>query len=365
MSQEKVAEIIDLNASRAAVPGQSRNENTGEFLVGARQAAGLELETVSAATKIKIEHLKAIEQTRPDRLPATPYAVGFVKVYARFLDLDAEALAAQFKDDIGAAARAPVEFAPAPAIPQAAAEIGEGARLASVFGIIAILIFAGWIAFKILGANNASIDAGVAENQPAHDTLTVLTPRPVKPAEMATQNDGIGGEPATPELNADEAVRAGPSLDIPHSTADVGSVDAGLVIEADALADQTPSAISLTPETVIESEPKVAPPPQNMPEEAQAPAKRQVVTASKLTRSVAPIYPNRCGEDAAAMESVTLLFDVTGIGRTANARVISSTNACFDKSALKTVKRWRFEPKTVNGAAQTDAGKTATLHFRQ
>ena len=105
-----------------------RIEKAGEFLAGARQAAGLSLRWSAPGTKVKIAHLEAIEQTRPDRLPATPYAVGFVKVYARFLDLNAEAVAAQFKEDIGAAVLAPVELANAPARPQTAPEIDEGVR---------------------------------------------------------------------------------------------------------------------------------------------------------------------------------------------------------------------------------------------
>ncbi len=364
MSQEKVAEIIDLNASRAIAPGQSRNEKAGEFLANARQAAGLGFEAISAGTKIKIEHLEAIEQTRPDRLPATPYAVGFVKVYARFLDLDAEAVAAQFKEDIGAAALAPVELTPAPASPQAAPEIGEEVRLASIFGILAILVFASWIAFKILGADTPPIDAGLVEYQPIPEASAVLTARPARPAEDPAQNAGIAGEPIA-ETGVDEAGPAVASLDSPQATADTGLVELGSVTEIDAVADQMPPAIEPTPEIIVEPEPKVASTPKNAPAPTKLLERKPVVIASKLTRSVAPIYPDRCGEGAAAVESVTLLFDVTSLGRTANARVISSTNACFDKSALRTVKRWRFEPKTADGAAQTDAGKTATLHFRQ
>lgn len=364
MSQEKAAEIIDLNASRAAAPGQSRNEKAGEFLATARQAAGLGFEAVCNGTKIKIDHLEAIEQTRPDRLPATPYAVGFVKVYARFLNLDAEAVAAQFKEDIGAAVLALVELTPVLASPQAAPEIGEGDRLASIFGIFAILIFAGWTAFKILGADNAAIDVSITETPPAPQTLTVLTPRPAQPVENPLQDAGISSEP-TAELGLDEAAPAVASLGSPQSTADVRPIVAAPVTENDPLADQPPPARSPAPEIVVESEPITTPPPKSSPVQTKSRTNRPVVIASKLTRSVAPIYPNRCGEDAAAVESVTLLFDITSFGRPANARVISSTNACFNKSALRTVKRWRFEPKTADGAAQTDAGKTATLHFRQ
>lgn len=364
MSQEKAAEIIDLNASRAAALGQSRNEKAGEFLANARQAAGLGFDAVSAETKIKIEHLEAIEQTRPDRLPATPYAVGFVKVYARFLDLDAEAVAAQFKEDIGAAVREPVELTSAPASPQAAPVIGEGVRRASIFGILAIMIFAAWVAFKILGADNTGIDVGIAETQPRPEARAVLTPRPAEPVENPLQDARIASKPIA-EPSVEEAGPAIASSRGPQTTADALALDKDPVTEIDPLADQMQPAVSPAPEIAAEPEPKIAPPPKNAPVQTKFPATEPVVIVSRLTRSVPPAYPDRCGGDAAAVESVTLLFDVTSLGRIANARVISTTNTCFDKSALRTVKRWRFDPKTIDGARQIDTGKTATLHFRQ
>ena len=84
-----------------------------------------------------------------------------------------------------------------------------------------------------------------------------------------------------------------------------------------------------------------------------------------LTRSVTPEYPRGCDASAADVESVTLIFDVGVNGRVANARVASSTNSCFETEALSTITRWRFNPRSVNGAPTVDAGKTATLNFRK
>ncbi len=404
MSHEKAAEIIDLSTSRDAAQGQSRFEKAGEFLASARLAAGLGLEAISAETKVKIEHLEAIEQTRPDKLPATPYAVGFVKVYARFLDLDADAVATQFKTDIGAAATALVELAPAPTAPQTAPEIGEGVKMVSVFGIIAVLIFAGWVAAGILGNK----DAAVLEYQSAPELIArptaVLTQVSETEQALAPRVDAVlskanaAPQPTVAEATETDITEAPAVADAPvvalETTSEIGpeerrsatSIDT-LPVDASSVAGSVAAlnAQARSPEAITEFAPvelaamaeqqeiQVAPQvilPQATPSlqgsVIQEPVFPElVVITSKLTRSTAPNYPDRCGRDAAAVESVTVIFDVTVAGRAANARVSSSTNTCFENSALRTIKRWRFDPKTVAGAARLDVGKTATLNFRQ
>ena len=362
MSQEKAAEIIDLNASREAGKAQSRIEKAGEFLANARNAAGLDLEAVGKATKVKIEHLAAIEETRPDRLPALPYAVGFVKVYAQYLDLDADAVAAQFKEDVGAAVAAPVELAPKPVTPAPAPESGEGAKMASVFGILAIILFAGWVAFTIMGNTRTVDDAPAVTPQSEDATINDLaavtaveTPAAAPVSEDAQSvSENSAGEDAV-AATADDAIAA-PSL-----------------VDGELAPGEVPDTAPATPQSTSEATPEATAPretaaPPAAPVRARVRAPRQtkpVVVAAALTRSIAPDYPERCADGASPMEAVTLLFDVTETGRTTNARVVSSTNTCFERSALRTINRWRFSPKTVDGAAQVDAGKAATLHFRQ
>jgi len=90
-----------------------------------------------------------------------------------------------------------------------------------------------------------------------------------------------------------------------------------------------------------------------------------VIVEAMLLRSIAPQYPNRCARNAAELERVTVLFDVTVQGRPANLRVADTSNSCFDSAAISTLRRWRFDPKTVDGAARADLGKRATLNFRR
>ena len=71
--------------------------STGATLAAARADAGLVLADIAKDTRVPLRHLQAIENDAHDALPALPYAIGFVKSFARAVGLDAETLAAQFR----------------------------------------------------------------------------------------------------------------------------------------------------------------------------------------------------------------------------------------------------------------------------
>jgi cytoskeletal protein RodZ len=99
MSQEDATDDpaspdLALQGSGLAAP---RGLSVGAMLADARAARGLELVTIAQETRVPLRHLMAIEADQADALPALPYAIGFVKSYARAVGLDADAIAAQFR----------------------------------------------------------------------------------------------------------------------------------------------------------------------------------------------------------------------------------------------------------------------------
>ncbi len=68
-------------------------EATGDFLRQAREALGLDLNTISRETKIGCSMLEYIESERIDRLPAPVYLRNFTLQIARCLGLDEEKVA--------------------------------------------------------------------------------------------------------------------------------------------------------------------------------------------------------------------------------------------------------------------------------
>jgi len=76
---------------------------TGPALRRTRLARGLELEQLTAITKVKSDYLRSIEEERFDALPAAVYVRGFVTAYARCLGLDAGRVANDFLERLAAA----------------------------------------------------------------------------------------------------------------------------------------------------------------------------------------------------------------------------------------------------------------------
>ena len=68
----------------------------------AREAKGMELKEVEEITKIRSRYLQALEEENYDVLPGGVYTVGFLRSYARFLDLDAESLVNSFRMEVTA-----------------------------------------------------------------------------------------------------------------------------------------------------------------------------------------------------------------------------------------------------------------------
>jgi hypothetical protein len=69
----------------------------GALLAETRAAAGRDLADVSREIRVPLRHLMAIEADDHRSLPALPYALGFVKSYARSIGLNAENVGAQFR----------------------------------------------------------------------------------------------------------------------------------------------------------------------------------------------------------------------------------------------------------------------------
>ncbi len=69
----------------------------GDWLKEEREKQGYTLEDAEEETKIRKRYLQAIEEEEYDVLPPRVYAVGFVKRYAKFLNLDERVVAEEFK----------------------------------------------------------------------------------------------------------------------------------------------------------------------------------------------------------------------------------------------------------------------------
>lgn len=70
----------------------------GETLRKTREEAGLDLQEIARALKIRPEHLKAIEGNDFEKLPADVFTVGYIREYAKFLKISADPLIEAYKE---------------------------------------------------------------------------------------------------------------------------------------------------------------------------------------------------------------------------------------------------------------------------
>lgn len=90
--QEPLLNVGDVNlAPRETVSATLRRH---------RKQTGQELKAVAEALRIRYVYLEAIEQGRYDALPGPTYALGFIKTYAEYLNLDEDEIVQQFREDV-------------------------------------------------------------------------------------------------------------------------------------------------------------------------------------------------------------------------------------------------------------------------
>lgn len=84
--------------------------------------------------------------------------------------------------------------------------------------------------------------------------------------------------------------------------------------------------------------------------------------AQPLVR-IPPQYPERCMSRASSEETVFLEFDVTPEGTTTNISVVDSSNSCLNRAAIRSVERWKYQPKIVDNKAEWRRGVQTQVTF--
>jgi cytoskeletal protein RodZ len=115
----------------------------GARLREAREARGQTLDEIGKQTRIPVRHLVQIEEGRLEGLPAAPYSAGFVKAYARVVDLDPVAMSQQFRTEFAASVQASPRIAYEPYEPADPVRLPPR-LLAIVALLIAVLLVAGY-----------------------------------------------------------------------------------------------------------------------------------------------------------------------------------------------------------------------------
>jgi cytoskeleton protein RodZ len=165
----------------------------GQRLRRAREAKGLTLEDVATRTRIPIRHLRSIEDSKWDDLPAITYTVGFGRAYANAIGLDGSEVGRELRDQLGYSQR--------PAISPEYYDPPDPARVPSrtiawIAAILAVVLLVGWLIWS-------GRDDEVAEAPPVEQQAPPPQAAPAQPAPPPS----FAGQPVTLVAEEDAWVR--------------------------------------------------------------------------------------------------------------------------------------------------------------
>ena len=90
-----------MNAAHSEVTSQSMPTNPGETLRQAREIKGLSVAEVAAQLNLTPQRLAQIEAGAFDKLPGTTFARGYIRAYAKLLEMDQNRLVLEFDQFTG------------------------------------------------------------------------------------------------------------------------------------------------------------------------------------------------------------------------------------------------------------------------
>lgn len=130
----------------------------GDTLRKERERQGLSIKDIEKGTSIRALYLEAIEKGDHQTLPGEVYAKGFVRNYANFLKIDADACVKQYQDEISLNPVASVEATPSDEVRKPAFSTGadyheriekphQHQNTVLIALMLVIILVGGWLAF--------------------------------------------------------------------------------------------------------------------------------------------------------------------------------------------------------------------------
>lgn len=209
-----------LAALRPAKLVLATDVHIGQALRQARERLDLGLEDIAQATHVRATFIDALERLDLEPLPAGPFAVGYVKAYARALGLEPDAVVARFKREM------PVEDTKLGA--PFGGQFKRGARFSGLAAAALVVVagLAGWnlvVRAKSPGARAVASAPPVAVHAPTDSGPSMLgaplpappeasTPAPYETPGLAeaTAAKGPDAAAAVTAQIAEEAAKARP-----------------------------------------------------------------------------------------------------------------------------------------------------------
>ncbi len=189
------AEIVDMEDARARRRGEDYS-SAGAQLADARELMGMTLTEASTKTHIKESHLAAIESVDVAALPPRPYAIGFVRAYAEFLELDPAPVVARFKEDTGYSVSTPIHVEKFEAAEVAHDALTKDMSLWAFAAVLAFILWCAWqltvsLPYRAMQSENAALASPTSAGGVAADPALLESLEDIVEASVIDQSTPV------------------------------------------------------------------------------------------------------------------------------------------------------------------------------
>jgi cytoskeleton protein RodZ len=220
---------MEANGPNPEVHKPSTGTSLGERLVAAREARGLTLAVVASKLRLPAATLQALESNRYESLPEPIFVRGYLRAYARLLEMDQKELVAEYNrlvDSLG-----PV-ITPTTRARRQATDRYLYVRRAVVMIVVGMVVALGYWWYSrpkhdvpaqfptvsseaVQSASSASVLPPQPDSQSLVPAPDVASPPDVPSQSLPEEAIGEGSAAADPELPIDETAAAAVEPDMP------------------------------------------------------------------------------------------------------------------------------------------------------
>lgn len=179
-------------------PVETTLKTVGEQLKLARERMGMGLSDLAAKTRVPIRHLESIERSEFGALPGQTYTVGFVRSYARVVDVDEIAIVDALRVELSRSGHQGYQAPLQNYEPTDPARV-PSRTLAWTAAAIAVILLVAYLVFR-----NFTLTQVDAETQPA--VPQVSTSMSGSPSNAATKTDNLASNDGPVVLTATDNV---------------------------------------------------------------------------------------------------------------------------------------------------------------
>ncbi|HOO49780.1 MAG TPA: DUF4115 domain-containing protein [Alphaproteobacteria bacterium] len=162
--------------------------SVGDIIQRTRIRSDITLEQAAQETRIRLSYLEAIEEGNYDQLPGRIYAIGFIRTYAEFLNLDGEKIVQLLKRQSG------TKVAPKPLPTTAPVDEDHSLPSLKTYVIVLVMLISGLTVFSYAFKSNISRDLIPSVPLDLKKQVTLLTKPQSHKTALGLENNSINEE---------------------------------------------------------------------------------------------------------------------------------------------------------------------------